>query len=414
MELYFHIPFCVRKCRYCDFLSFPCGSSEKSDSDCCGSADMERYVDALICELEGRRSEYEGEHITSVFIGGGTPSVLPCALLERLLCQIQSTVFACNAPGDCTEFSMECNPGTVSREKLMIMKKYGVNRISFGLQSAQNRELEALGRIHSFETFLESYRLARECGFDNINVDLMTAIPYQTIESLADTLHKVMELRPEHISAYSLILEEGTPLYDAYDKDPETLCLPDEDTERDMYHLTEKILRENGYDRYEISNYARKGKECRHNVGYWTGEEYIGLGLGSASYLSTDNETKKNIKDLDGRRNAVCMVRTVNGSDLEEYINAPCAVRETVETLTREDLMSEFMILRLRLMKGASDKDFFEKFGCTMDEVYGEINDQFISEGLLMREDDALRLTQRGFDLANIVMRAYLPDKTDM
>lgn len=387
MELYFHIPFCVRKCLYCDFLSYPCDSFPEGTMDC--------YVEALISELKGREQEYRDKVITSVFIGGGTPSILPIDNLRKLLTAIRDTVYGRRSDDGSAEITVECNPGTVDEEKLLLMKSLGVNRLSFGLQSAENTELQRLGRIHSYEQFEESFRLARKLGFDNINIDLMTSVPTQTKESLARTLERVISLRPEHISAYSLIIEEGTPFYDMYEKDPSSLELPDEDTEREMYRVTGEKLKACGYSRYEISNYSLPLRECRHNLGYWTGEEYLGIGLGAASYL-------REIKS-DG-----AMLRLRNTDVLDEYISAPLKGRTVEEKLTVEELMSEYMILHLRLCGGASRSEFYERFGCSLDEMYREKNEKFIKTGLLESLGDAVRLTQKGFDLANVVMREYL------
>lgn len=261
LELYIHIPFCIQKCRYCDFLSGPADDASKY-----------RYTKALIREIESLPEGRESI-ITTVFFGGGTPSVLPGEWTARILETLKKRFsFAADA-----EITTEANPGTVDKEKLRIWRESGINRISFGCQSSFHEELQMLGRIHTWEDFLESYALARESGFDNINIDLMSGLPGQKLKTWETTLHRAAELKPEHISAYSLIVEEGTPFASM------NLDLPDEDTERMMYSRTREILAGYGYGRYEISNYALQGRECRHNIGYWIRTPYIGLGLGASS-----------------------------------------------------------------------------------------------------------------------------------
>ena len=277
LSLYLHIPFCVRKCLYCDFLS---GSQ---------SADMqEQYVEALCREIQETSPEYREYQVVSVFIGGGTPSVL----LPEQTIRIMETLKSCFILTNTCEISMEMNPGTVTPEKMNVYRACGINRISIGLQSANDGELKALGRIHTYADFLKAYEMAVEAGFTNINVDLMSAIPEQTLKSYQETLQKVLALQPQpvHISAYSLIVEEGTPFYE------QELNLPDEETERRMYEITDDILRKAGYHRYEISNYAKAGKECVHNKVYWQRGNYLGLGIGSASLIQ--NVRFHNVTDI--------------------------------------------------------------------------------------------------------------------
>ena len=287
LELYIHIPFCVRKCAYCDFLSFPSGEEER-----------ERYVERLTEEIEEAGAVSEGYVATAIFFGGGTPSVLTPKQTERILNAVKKSFYV----AEDAEITTEVNPGTADRKKLEAWRQAGINRLSFGLQSTETRELQYLGRIHTMEDFLESYRAAREAGFENINIDLMSALPGQTVSSWEKTLRTVVSLQPEHISAYSLIIEEGTPFCQLFGEDGDAAEekkrrqslgipeLPDEDAERRMYYDTERILGEAGYHRYEISNYAKPGYECRHNKGYWTGTEYLGLGLGASSYINIRRE----------------------------------------------------------------------------------------------------------------------------
>ena len=291
LELYLHIPFCVRKCAYCDFLSFP---AEKEI--------QKQYVNCLIEEI--RQFDLAEDYVVStIFYGGGTPSVLEGSEIMRIMQAIRERFPDIREDA---EITIECNPGTLTEEKLQIYQKAGINRLSLGLQSADQEELKLLGRIHTYNQFKENFYLARRIGFANINVDLMSALPGQSEESWQETLRFVCDLEPEHISAYSLIVEEGTPLYEEYGEMcadlekygdyasmPKRLqtkyegckCLPDEETDRNMYHHTKTTLAKLGYERYEISNYARPGYACRHNIGYWTGVEYLGLGLGASSLV---------------------------------------------------------------------------------------------------------------------------------
>lgn len=465
MELYVHIPFCVKKCNYCDFLSFPgygCDADERHRSLSC------EYVDALCHELENveRRPTYldcnnidlndhtgkyhrvksgdnnlesknEKIRISTCFVGGGTPSVLDMEQTEKLLKSINKYYQSREI-----EFTIECNPGTVTKEKLLLYKKYGVNRLSFGLQSADNAILKRLGRIHTYEEFIESFKLARECGFKNINIDLISAVPGQTIENWKDTLEKVVALSPEHISAYSLILEEGTPLYKDYEADPQSLHLPDEDAEREIYHITKRILKENGYERYEISNYAKPGYECKHNTGYWTGEEYIGVGLGAASYLSEynysllynikdeGNENDKNVvngqKDKNNISGETKMLRVKNTVDMDRYktyylhpgdfcVNGIKKeqynkedIRTVEEMLEREAQMSEFCILGLRMCRGISKSEFIKRFGANIEDVFGSVIAKHIEAGLLEEDEDIIRCTEKGLDLNNTVLCDFM------
>ena len=394
MEIYVHIPFCVRKCRYCDFYSVPCG---KDPAFGCPGAGSEHtlpgtgdYVNALLKERDAREDEIRGKEITSVFVGGGTPTILPVSDLEMLLMGLKDGIARRGGmlAGD-AEITTECNPGTLDKEKLTLMRQLGVNRLSIGLQSADDGELVALGRIHTYEEFLKNYEEARKAGFDNINVDLMSGIPGQTAASCERTLKTVAALSPEHISVYSLILEEGTPLYD--DVEAGKVRLPGEDFDRDMYKLTGQILAAHGYERYEISNYAKPGRRCRHNMGYWTGEEYLGLGPAAASYLGCEK-----------------MCRYKNPADLYAYMSDPAGVRVLEETLDRKALMSEFMILRLRLTEGADRDEFKKRFGVPMDEVFGSVIKKQTGLGLLADREHSVALTSKGFDVANSVMCEFL------
>lgn len=266
LSIYIHIPFCVRKCLYCDFLSGPACDGE-----------MESYVNLLLREIE-KQSIFYGDHrVVSIFLGGGTPSLLPARETGRILRQVRECFYV----AEDAEITIECNPGTVTAEKLENYITYGINRFSIGLQSTDDGELARIGRIHNYRDFLETYEMARKAGFGNINIDLMAGLPGQGIASYRKTLERVVALSPEHISAYSLILEEGTPLY----VNQKSYTFPDEDEDREMYELTGTVLGQAGFHRYEISNYAREGRECRHNKVYWRRGDYVGFGLGASSMI---------------------------------------------------------------------------------------------------------------------------------
>lgn len=390
LSLYIHIPFCVRKCGYCDFLSAP--ADEKA---------RDRYVQALLMEIERYRgTETADRKIKTLYIGGGTPSTLSVKQLECIMQKIKCTF---NFHGD-METSMEMNPGTASKEKCRALYQMGINRLSIGLQSTNDMELKTLGRIHSYEDFLNTYTWCREAGFQNINVDLMAALPYQTVESYTTGLRKIIRLAPEHISAYSLILEEGTPFYQKYNSG--CYPLPDEEQERLMYRETEQILAQAGYERYEISNYAKKGYACRHNLVYWQGGDYLGLGLGSSSYMDD--------------------VRFHNTTDLYTYVNQGAYVEDR-EELSVQAKMEEFMFLGLRVMAGISGTEFEKRFGKTMEDVYGDVLRKHEEEGLLQierKEDrkeaaaaepakgktniEKVMLTTNGVDVSNYVFADFL------
>ena len=379
LELYLHIPFCVRKCNYCDFFSAS-GTEEEQAA----------YVSAMVQEIQSYQ-ELSGEYeVQTIFLGGGTPSLLTPEQIEQIFNAIYHT-FSVN---ENAEITMEMNPGTVAIEKLRAMKAAGVNRLSIGLQSAQNEELKMLGRIHTYEEFLETWRLTEQAGFKNRNIDLMSALPGQTMESYEDTLSKVLALEPEHISAYSLILEEGTVFYDWYEKgklDRGAWKLPSEEEEYAMGELTIQRLAEAGMHRYEISNYAKPGKECRHNLGYWDRVEYLGIGAGSSSLIK--GERFDHIRDR-----KVYIEKIRNGESI--LIDR--------EILSVESQMEEFMYLGLRKVEGVSRTDFQNYFGKNVDDVYGEILDKLEEEQLLEFSGDRIRLTHRGMDVSNCVLAEFL------
>lgn len=382
LELYVHIPFCVRKCEYCDFLSAPAGADTQQE-----------YVRNLLLEIEQKGVRCTDYEVTTIFFGGGTPSILKAGWIADILDAIHRN-FKVRKDA---EITIECNPGTLTFEKLSIYKSAGINRISVGLQSASDAELRELGRIHTYEDFLKSYDLIRKKGFSNVNIDLMAALPGQTLKSYEQTLRRVLALKPEHISAYSLIIEEGTPFYEKYEADEllrekgeKPQMLPSEETERLMYERTKELLLAHGYERYEISNYARRGYACRHNIGYWRRENYLGFGLGSASLL--ENE------------------RFHNTTDLSDYLGGDYLAYEQ-EKLDKKSQMEEFMFLGLRMTDGISTECFRQTFGLTVELVYGPVLEQQIADQLLRKEDGRIFLTERGLDVSNYVMAQFLLDK---
>lgn len=369
MELYIHIPFCVKKCDYCDFLSGPAGAEQQK-----------AYVEALLREIDAAE-EGTGRSVSSIFMGGGTPSLLDGAFTGSILEKINRKF---HIEKD-AEITIEVNPGTVSGDKFTAYKSAGINRLSIGLQSPDDRELRILGRIHDFRQFLETYEAAGKAGFSNINVDLMSAIPEQTYEGWMRNLRTVAELSPTHISAYSLIIEEGTPF------SKRKLVLPDEDTEYRMYEDTAAVLGEYGYEQYEISNYAKKGFACRHNKGYWERTDYLGLGLGASSLWGN--------------------LRFSNTADMAEYLKNsafPEKIRCMEPELDREDAMAEFMFLGLRMTKGVSKADFKECFGVEIEEIYGDVLKKYTGLSLLKEDAGRIFLTRVGIHVSNGVMAEFL------
>lgn len=376
---YLHIPFCVKKCAYCDFLSGPCSPGEQ-----------EEYLEALLAEIRMRRAELRGKRITSIFFGGGTPSLVSPEWIRRLLQAIREA----GTIAEDGEITMECNPGTTNLQRLMGYREAGVNRLSIGLQSPKAQELKLLGRIHTWEQFLQTYQWAREAGFTNINVDLMSALPGQTPESWRETLQSILALKPapEHLSVYSLILEEGTTFWEWQERGAFTgsLALPGEEEDREMYHDTGRLLKEAGYEQEEISNYGKPGYACRHNCGYWERRDYLGFGVGAASLFQGE--------------------RFTNTPDRKTYVKDPGGCREEVTVLTAKDAMEETMFLGLRMNRGVTKEHFFKSFGVSMEEIYGEVIARYVEEGLLMEDREGVRLTEKGRDLSNYVMAGFLLD----
>lgn len=372
--LYIHIPFCRQKCLYCDFPSF----AGKEGM-------MQAYVDALTAEIRSRGKEYHGKEVVSVFFGGGTPTALPIPMLEQLM---QAVYESWNVAED-AEITTEANPGTLDVEMADALKKMGFHRLSMGVQAWQNRLLQDLGRIHTIEGFLENYQAVRGAGFENVNVDLMFALPNQTMEDWQETVQNIVALQPEHISAYSLIIEEGTPFFERYEKG---LLKPvSEELDREMYHWAVDFLAEMGYEQYEISNFAKKGRQSRHNRIYWQAEEYLGMGLGAHSYMEG--------------------TRFHNTYDLQIYIEAKGDVsllKEENEVITEADALAEFMFLGLRLTEGVSFARFRSRFGRELYEVYGTQVRELVETGLLAEDAKGIRLTRRGIDVSNVVFEKFL------
>lgn len=373
ISLYVHVPFCKQKCFYCDFPSYATLETL-----------MEDYVDALCKEIDGKGNGYL---IKSIFIGGGTPSYLEVHQIKKVLKHISQL----NLKKD-MEFSMECNPGTLEKEKLVAMFEGGVNRISMGLQAVQDGLLKDIGRIHTFRQFEENFKLAKEVGFSNINIDLMFGLPNQKVSEWKETLETISKIGPEHISAYSLIIEEGTCFYKMYNDDK--LKLPSEDDEREMYEITKGVLKEYGYNQYEISNYSKDGFECEHNKVYWRCLPYLGVGSSSSSFM--DGYRFKNIDNV------------------KKYIDNIISnevVEEEREENTKEDNIEEFMFMGLRLIEGIDKNEFKTRFGINISSIYKDIIDKNILDGLLIECGDRLLLTEKGIELSNKVMSEFILDK---
>ena len=395
LSLYIHIPFCAVKCKYCDFLSY--------DGESYGT--MLRYVDCLCQEIKLYAPIADEYIVRSIFIGGGTPSLLDESLIVNIMAFIKKT-FTLEKN---VEVTIEANPGTLRHQKLNGYKQAGINRISIGLQSADDSMLKRLGRLHNYDQFVASYKAARRAGFDNINIDVMSGLPGQSIHSYVETLSKVIEYGPEHISAYSLSIEEGTP----FANDPSVLdSLPPEMIERRMYEITKKLLSVNGYDRYEISNYAKPGYECRHNMVYWTGGEYVGFGLGASSYFQ--GKRFSNLRDIFKYLNLMedLSDRFVETDNLETLYNETTRIlRENVTPIYIDSRMEEFMFLGLRMMCGVSREDFAERFKKDIYEVYAPVLNKYIDEGYMATDGDRIYLTDMGIDVSNVILADFLLDK---
>lgn len=455
LGIYIHIPFCKQKCHYCDFLSFPEGRAQQA-----------LYFAALSKEIEIGTEECSDYEVVSIFFGGGTPTSVSADFIVKTM-ELLKNRYKIRSDAEVT---IECNPGTADFESLKLYRESGINRISIGLQSAKDDELRRLGRIHDLKQFEDCYKNARAAGFDNVNVDLMSAIPGQSLTDWENNLNYVCFLspKPEHISAYSLIIEEGTPFYDMYGDDMDgdscrepqecisddmdgnsgrepqesignnmdgdscrnsqrdisddscgtmkkILPLPDEDTEREMYHRTREILKQNGYHRYEISNYSLDNRECLHNKRYWQGGDYIGFGLGAASLM--DNKRFHNTGDFQKYLSAFEPVKAagdeLNKNNLNDEVKCNgktiiSVIREDEENLDKTAKMEEFMFLGLRMVNGVSKAEFKSRFGENIENIYGNVIDGLVSDGLMETENENIYLTERGLDLSNYCMAKFI------
>lgn len=370
--IYIHIPFCIKKCEYCDFVSY-CNKKEY----------VPQYINALKKEIKNNiNKEYK---ITTIYIGGGTPS----SIEENYIADIIEIIKINMNDEDLKNFenievTIEVNPGTVNKEKLQVYKKIGINRLSIGLQETHNELLKSIGRIHTYEEFIKTYNLARKIGFNNINVDLMIALPNQTIQDIKENLAKITKLNPEHISVYSLILEEGTPLYNKYNENK--IKLPDEDLERNMYWYVKNTLENNGYMHYEISNFSKKGFESKHNMNCWNQEEYLGFGVAAHSYNNR--------------------IRYSNTNSIEEYIKGSNKIIHEEQTL--EDMQKEYMLLGLRKIEGINIQKFKNKFAQNPIFIFKEQLNKLVDEELIIVDGNEIKLTNKGLDLANIVWEEFV------
>ena len=373
--LYIHIPFCVKKCNYCDFYSLGCPSD--------GS--IERYVRALCSHIEKEAPLYRSRLIDTVFIGGGTPSVLSPELTKSLLTCLKTQL---NIASD-AEFSVEVNPGTVTKELAKVYKENGINRVSIGLQSVNDNELKMLGRIHTLDEFKTSYGILREAGIGNINIDIMYALPDQKSEDFIKTLDRVAEFNPEHISAYCLKIEENTHFY----KIKDTLVLPDEDEQYKMYLTMCERLYQLGYEQYEISNFSKKGFRCVHNLKYWLSKEYVAFGPSAHSYVDR--------------------VRYSYRGDINEYMESiengalPKKELEAKYELTPEEKMDEYVMLRLRLSDGVDTKEFESRFGISFNERYKKL-EMYVKNGYVTKKNGNYAFTPKGFFVSNYILSDIL------
>ena len=395
LSLYIHIPFCKHKCIYCDFLSFDNETNTRQI----------QYINALMSEIRMYKSFADRYTVKTIYIGGGTPSILDEAMIGNVMDTVKHIFRLDRFP----EITIEVNPGTIKYTDLLSYRKYGINRLSIGLQSADDVILKRLGRIHDYEEFLQGFESARRAGFENISVDVMSSLPGQDVHTLVDTLTKVCELSPEHISVYSLQVEEGTPLYEREDLKS---LIPDENVDRDMYQLTKKVLRSFGYKRYEISNYSKPGYESRHNCVYWTGGQYIGFGLGAASFFK--GQRFNNTSDLDEYIEIGDDIREelTKDTDINRlYESAVSVLRKNVDTIYIDGRMEEFMYLGLRMTAGVSREEFKSRFGRDIFEIYGDVINKYIKQGYMKLDKDRVRLSDAGIDVSNYILADFILDK---
>lgn len=389
--LYVHVPFCLEKCSYCAFYSVAIGKYKTEDNY--RSALVRKYLDGMHREILLRKKDAP-KGVSSVFIGGGTPTALKEEELRELLALINE--FS-DLSGGIVESTIECNPGTINRAKAEIFSEYGINRVSLGVQALDDGLLKKIGRIHNVEQAVEAAALIREVGINNINLDLMFALPGQTMGKWLETLEKALVLRPKHLSVYALTIEEDTPFAVKYSNkatETEAALLPDDDLQADMYEMAVDLLEKAGYVHYEISNFALPGYECQHNLSYWRSEQYIGLGPSAVSCV--DEVRSKNIEDID------------------EYYenmmsNEKWAVKEeNREKLTKEQVISEYMMLGLRTAEGVAFDNFYGRFQKGIKDIYGDFLEEYINRGLLISKAGRLKLNSRYFFVANAIFTKFI------
>ena len=375
LGIYIHIPFCKQKCFYCDFCSF----ANKNEM-------QGKYVETVINEIKNITHK-EKYTVTTIYLGGGTPSILNPDYIKNILQEIKSSFEIL----DDAEITIEINPGTVNEEKLKKYKEYGINRLSIGLQSANDKILKKIGRIHDYKQFEETFFYARKCGFKNINVDLMIGLPTQAVEDVKQTLEKIRQKNPEHMSVYSLIIEEGTIIEKLINENK--LQLPDEETERIMYWTVVNELKENGYNQYEISNFSKKTYESKHNTNCWKQKQYIGLGTSAHSYL--------NKKRYSNTNNIEEYIKNIQENNISKNITIH-------EEQTEESTMNEYMLLGLRMIQGININEFKQKFKIDPTIKYKEILEKLQKENLIQITKTSIKLTKQGIDFGNIVWEEFI------
>ena len=408
LGIYIHIPFCQHKCDYCDFISF----SNKQDF-------IENYVEAVKKEIYNYfkdKTFLETYTVTTIYIGGGTPSYIDSKYICEIMEVLEKNLKQNKVKFEDMEITIEVNPGTVNKEKLEQYKKAKINRLSIGLQSTNNKILKEIGRIHTYEQFLETYQMAKQVGFDNINVDLMIGLPNQTIEDIKTSLNEVVQLNPTHISVYSLIVEEGTVI--AKKIQNHQLQEMDEELERNMYWYVKNTLELNGYIHYEISNFAKEGKESKHNLNCWRQKEYIGIGLAAHSYLNyvrytnTSEMNQYITRMIHLNRQIVNDILELSNhkekTSLEEHEKNIETVYEIEEVQDVEDRKKEYMLLGLRTIEGVSISKFKEKYIDNPIFLYRKELEKLVEEKLVMIDGDDIRLTNKGLDLANLVWEEFV------
>ena len=376
LGIYVHIPFCIKKCDYCDFISY---------TNCYEL--QEKYAERLVEEIEENKDLLKNNFVSTIYIGGGTPSSINPELIRKILNKIYEICWISKIEKNKTEITIEVNPGTTTKNNLQLYKNCGINRLSIGLQSTNDILLKEIGRIHNYKQFLDTYKWAKEAGFKNINVDLMLGLPGQDIEVLKESLENIIKLEPmpNHVSIYSLIVEEGTKIEEKINSGK--LKLPDDEEERRQYHYTKNYLELKGYKHYEISNFAKPGFESKHNMNCWKQKQYVGFGVAAHSYING--------------------IRYSNTSNLEEYLNTNTK-KNIEETQNKFDMEKEYMMLGLRKLDGISISKFEEKFGENPIYLFRNELQKLVEENLLEVDLDDIRLTNKGLDLANLVWEEFV------